>query len=209
MKIRAIIPACGLGTRMNMPINKSKELLPHPLYNTTLIGRHFYHCKQVGIEPLVITRQEKTDLIDYCALNQVECVIQPLQGEWVDTVLNSSSHWFDRNCLILPDTIYRDYNDLAPLVKHQELGSKIVVGYHDVTDPEKWGIVQDYQIIEKPNHQKLTPQSSNVYQAWGTLGFNKSAGLELFTGLKQNKWYNLKDASFYRLINFKDVTRGT
>lgn len=207
MKMKAIIPACGLGTRMNMPINKSKELLPHPLYNTTLIGRHLYHCKQVGIEPIVITREEKTDLIQYCSEQQVQCVIQPLQGEWVDTVINSSGHWAKRNCLILPDTIYRDYNDLASLVKHQELGSKIVVGYHEVTDPEKWGIVQNYQIIEKPNQYQLISQPSGVYQAWGTLGFNKLEGLDLFIGLKQNKRYTLKDASFYRLINFKDVTR--
>ncbi len=134
-----IIPCAGYGTRMNMPIGQSKELLLDKAGNH-LIEFYLNHCPHFNITPLVITRKEKTDLIAYCESNHIETLIIEPKGEWNDTVLASSLLWDEDNILVLPDTRFNSPRTaISDIKKGLELGNQAVIGLHKVDDVSKWG----------------------------------------------------------------------
>lgn len=121
--LKIIIPAAGYGRRVSDPSapNRSKELIINPQTGRPLIDKALGLAAQLRVPSVVITREEKTDLIDYIhnwskAHGQQQCgggpqapielqIIQPSR-EWPDTILQSESRWGEGNILILPDTDY-------------------------------------------------------------------------------------------------------
>lgn len=197
----AIIPAAGFGTRMGMRPDQSKELLPLGAGGGPLIQDILWQCEIYNLNPLVITRKEKKDLIEYCEKPNVHVHIIRPKGEWYDTVLASKRYWEEDNILILPDTRFSPATAIYDIEKSLELGSKAVFALHKVSDGSKWGTIKDYSLFEK------YPNSTNAW-AWGVIGFKKDYGEELFNSMREKKPLKLKDSSFLILDDFQDVTRG-
>lgn len=200
MITKCILPCAGYGTRMFMNPNESKEMLDDTTGNP-VIKYSLDLCKYYGFEPLVITRKEKTDLIKYCTDNQVQTLIIEPKGEWPNTILASEHLWEENNIMILPDTRFNPTHILYQMDQSLKLGNKAVIALHEVSDSEKWCIVDDYQLIEKPNW-------SEDATAMGLIGFKKSEGKYLFETIsKRNRPCNLVDAGFVFLDDFKDISR--
>lgn len=200
--MRAIIPCSGFGTRLGMALDQSKEMLPDNTYGAEhLIDFTLQFCKINNIEPFVITRKDKKDLIAYLnSLNVPFMLYEPkLRQDWYHTVLASKDHWAEENILILPDTRFGPLF-LGEMEKSLKLGTNAVFALHKVDNPEKWGIINDYKLYEKP--KKLKGQQL----AWGLIGFRKSYGRFLFANMKYI--IKLRNVSFTFLDFFKDVTRG-
>lgn len=201
--MRAIIPACGFGTRVGMLPNQSKELLLDS-NDKPLILWHLDNCWREGIEPVVLIRSEKTDLIRYLNDKEVEVVIMPPGKEWAETIYNSKDHWSDLNILLLPDTRFEPLNSLKQVKESLLFGCETVFAVHKVNDINKWGFIVHDQFCEKPNY----PDGIGG-NAWGIIGFSKAAGKEIFK-LMQNKnefYYHTFDPNFIFLDKFEDLTR--
>lgn len=200
---RLIIPAAGLGSRMNMPNNQSKELLINPYTNEPLIEYSLDLADHFGISPLVITRIEKQDLIQYCAVRGIETMIIGVKGEWANTVLQSKAWWDDDNILVLPDTIFNDeYETIKNIKNGLNLGNNAVFALHRVRDVSNWGYINNYEITEKPIG------NISVGFAWGLIGFKKTYGEKLFSALQtKNNPLQLENCGFTYLQSFNDLTR--
>ncbi len=197
--IKAIIPSAGYGTRMSMKPNESKEMLIDST-GKPVIQYSLDLCSKYGLEPIIITRKEKTDLINYVQGNATLHIIEPF-GEWPDTVLSSSKLWGKRNILILPDTRFSPDSVLQDISDQLALGCKSVTAYHNVTDPTKWCVIDNYKLTEKP-------LASNSSAALGLIGFEAIEGHHIFNGLKRrSEPVDLIDAGFVRLDSFIDITR--
>lgn len=201
--MRAIIPCCGFGTRMSMTPNESKEMLEDTRFGYKhIIDYAIQQCKLFNLDPLIITRPAKTDLIQYCEDNQIECMIYEPKGkqEWDETVLASKDHWYEDNILILPDTRFNSIYCIEDIRRGLELGNNAVMALHEVTDPSKWGIVDDYYLIDKPMYKE------GKWNAWGLIGFRYYYGQELFSGVRSG--IGLENVGFTYLKSFEDITRG-
>lgn len=205
--MRAIIPCAGYGTRMNMLPNKSKEMLLDKEdwgignKGKPLIQYALTICKMFNLEPIVITRKEKTDLRQYLFDNQVEFIDIEVEGEWPQTILKSKDHWNMDNILILPDTRFSSLRCIEDIQKGLKLGNNAVMALHEVPDPNKWGIVEDYLLFEKSKFIYTENQ-----WAWGLIGFKGYYGVELFSNMRDNG-FELKDVGFTYLNDFQDITR--
>lgn len=209
-KTRVILPCAGFGTRMSMKPDESKEMLHHNGF--PIIDYALDLCKEVGAQPVVITRVEKQDLKDY--LNEKNfngdtvffTEYSPI-GEWPQTILDNRKHWGMYNILLLPDTRFSpDINTLIDMNSLLQHGSQLVFARHKVQDPGNWGVIKNGMICEKPKGGIEGAE----YTAWGLIGFTKYAGVELFTAMtRPGEWHQLpKDTTFVELKSFKDVTRG-
>jgi len=205
--MKVIIPACGYGIRMGMQPNESKEMLieemPHPAmknYNQPIIQYSLDICEQYNLDPIVITRPHKEDLIEYLHKHRIEVMIhQPKDGEeWALTVLASQRHWEENNLLLLPDTRFHSTGIVLDIEEGLKLGNNAVFALHNVDDPHNWGIIKDYNLIEKPK-----TLSVGRYWAWGLIAFKDYYGEELFS----SKQLTLKDVGFCYLDHFRDITR--
>jgi dTDP-glucose pyrophosphorylase len=199
--MRALIPAAGYGTRMNMRPDQAKEMLPDPTNEGSYIIDYALNlCKSFDYEPLVITRKEKTTLRNYLDSQGVECLNISVDGEWMKTILKSKEYWHSDNILILPDTRFGRF-DCFPAIEHGlKLGNNAVFATHKVKDPENWGVITNYTICDKPKHLK------GEQMAWGLIGFKSNYGLELFGKLPFTT--KLENVGFTKLDWFKDITRG-
>jgi hypothetical protein len=207
MAYRALIPAYGYGKRVGMAKNRSKELLIDPETNQPLIQWHFDLCKKHKLSPLVITRKDKKDLIKYCELSGVECLVIPDHtGEWYDTVLMSKHRWFQYNILLLPDTKFKPQDIIKVMKRGSKNGTTVAV--HIVGEVDKWGIITFRNMFafmcEKPD-----TQYSVMGLAWGILGFDKVEGEALMKGFKSRSWFNvnLNLDNVFHLFGFRDLTR--
>jgi len=204
MRIKALIPACGYGTRVGMLPHQSKELIIDPGTNQPLIQWHLDICKKYNIEPLVIVRKEKIELIEYCKQQNVQYVVIEPEGEWPNTILKAKDHWGDANILLLPDTRWSDENVLVNIKKSLQNHKSFAIAKHWVTDGDKWGMLRNsdgYDIIMEKS------PSLRIGWAWGILGFNKKVGENLFSALLCEKQYRIEDRQFFILRWFKDITR--
>jgi len=202
---KMIIPAAGFGTRVGMAPNQSKELL-FGLDGRPMIEFSLRLAETSGLVPVVITREEKLDLLGYLhKRGGVEVhVIEP-QGEWPDTILSSAHLWGDINILCLPDTVF---SPAAKVVKcmilgHQHWGHDVSAACHAVNDPSNWGIVSGRTITEKP-------QIKGPSHAWGLLGWKEAAGRDLFLNLRERGRTYFVPGKFtgnYKLDSFTDLTR--
>lgn len=204
-RVVCLIPSAGYGTRMGCLPHEAKELIINPSTNKPLIQWHLDLCSKYNLKPLVITRKEKTGLIDYCKKQNVDCLLVEHQEEWTNTLLMVKEHWGETNILLLPDTNFSDTSVLSNIKHSLIIESKpLVAAVHNVKDGNKWGMVNHrytkYIIQEKPTNQK-------VGYAWGILGFKKECGIKLFENLKDKKVYSTNDLKIYKLQWFKDVTR--
>ncbi len=205
--MKAIIPCCGFGTRAGMLPNQSKEMLPdlNDEHERPLIHWHLMHCWRNGIEPLVLVRKEKEDLISYLAQKQVdvETIIMEPGKEMPETVYNAKDHWDNKNILLLPDTRFEPLNALKQVKKSLEFGCDAVFGVHEVNNLSLWGGISPGSYCEKPSY-------SIPGNAWGIIGFTKAAGKEIFTNLQtKNEPFYLGnfDVNFVFLEKFEDLTR--
>ncbi len=203
-----LIPAAGFGRRVGSPL--AKELLPHPKTQRPMIAECLARCPQGKRH--VITRPEKTNLIEFLHLHHPDVNIQLIENskEWPETLLLSQPHWTARNVVLLPDT------DFMPLNALPELASSLVqsaVGFatFEVNDPSVWGLVdfnnEGFAIAEKPR------QAPHGAKAWGLLGFQASVGVKLLSYLlesTQNHQWKTFDFSFAQvnLESFCDWTRS-
>lgn len=202
--MKYIVPCAGFGTRMSMKPNESKEMLVDPSTGLRLIDGVLRDAAVTGASVHVITRAEKTDLIEYITPkeNVTVQIIEP-EGEWADTVLQSQSFWDEKNILILPDTVWEPRLDtLFKIEASLKLGCDTVFAVHKVENVSKWGRVDWYSVTEKP--AILGPG-----YAWGLIGFTNSGNnCDLFeTMTEKNCPYRLQDSSFLFLDSFKDLTR--
>lgn len=201
LKTLCVIPCSGYGTRMNLLPNQSKEMLidktgfPVIQYSLDL-------CDKYDLEPLIITRKEKVDLIDYIKDKNIETLIIEPEGEWPNTILKSQHLWNENNILILPDTRFEPTSIINDIKLGLELGNRSVIAVHDVEDVSKWCIVgDDYRLIEKPKY-------SGQGVAMGLIGFKNIEGKALFDTLcVRGREFQLLDAGFVKLNSFEDITR--
>lgn len=196
---RAIIPAAGLGTRMGMLPNQSKELLIDPVTNQPLIQWHFNYCAKYNLIPLVVTRKEKTDLIDYCNKQGVQVLVVEPKGEWYDTIQQSKPYWEEMNVVLFPDSKFTD-DDKKMNEFFQSLDFKFIeccFGVQEVEDSSKWCVVTEEGIFEKT---KQGPGTAIV-----VFGFKKRTNL--FLELSQNKTTHIKYYHTFNINNFTDLTR--
>lgn len=200
--MRAIIPCAGLGTRMKMKHNESKEMLHDPTFAGLVIDYSLDLCQEFNLNPLVVTRKEKTDLIQYCAIKNIETMIIEPEGEWTNTVYISNDYWEKHNILILPDTRFQSPSVIEYMKRDLENGAKCSVALHKVTDPERWCIVNDYILYEKPDFD-LT-----YAYAMGLIAFDNIEGQYIFPALEKDKTAVPKNMSFQYLDSFKDITRS-
>lgn len=200
-EVRCIIPAAGFGTRMNMDPGKSKELLIDPVTNKPVIQWAIDLCKEYDLHPLVITRKEKMDLLNYCDENCIANAIIEPEGEWPNTIYMMKQAFYEDNILILPDTRFNPTSILKDIKTDLELGAKFSIALHKVEDSSKWCIVKDYQIVEKP-------ELNQPAWAMGLIGFKAQPGIGLFSTLSSRNVYKiLQNTSFQYLKDFKDITR--
>lgn len=202
--MRVIIPCAGYGTRMGMEPDKSKELLIDPSRNKPLIDYSLELCKGHGYDPFVITRREKTDLIDYLDENSVEYMFSTGNGEWMDSVLQTESYWGEHNLLVFPDTKFSTIEVIREMEMDMKIGSLASIALHKVKEPNKWCIVDNYWLMEKP---MINPHSPQTYWAFGLIMFHKSYGIKLFHSLSEDKYLRLENTSFKYLDIFVDLTR--
>lgn len=205
-KTRAILPCAGFGSRMKMASHESKEMLEDPVTGKYLIDYHLDLCKKYDLEPIVITRLEKEKFNEYIKSKNVEHIVLSKPGiEWPDTVLKSQGLWSQKNILFLPDTRIKPESIIQQTIKELETNLLCIVT-HEIPEGEqdKWGIVTDKIIYEKPTESGLPNE------AWGIIGFDKFIGEALFKGLSEIKYYefNEKSTSIIKLETFKDITRS-
>lgn len=201
-KIRAIIPCAGFGTRMGMLPHESKEMLLHN--GSPIIDYVLELCDICNIEPVIITRPIKKDLIDYVKDKAVVVKYNPT-GEWAETVLYNRKHWGDKNILILPDTRFSHPVSTLYRIKYKLAEYPVVLATHTVPDPWNWGYVtEDGYIREKP--RGLAGRA----EAWGLIGFHKSVGTQLFKYRKSDigNWVKLPEHFKVPMTSFEDITRG-
>lgn len=197
--MKAIIPCAGFGTRMNMRPDESKELVH---YNgRPLIAHTIELCKETGLTPHLIIRDQKRDLIQYCEVNDIDYQIVLPTKEWNESLLQSQLYWDTYNFLILPDTIFKPKSAIKSMKINLEFGVSLALAIHKVDDVSKWGQVTNGMIFEKPSYQ--TPG-----YAWGVMGFHKSMGHLLFSNLYKGGSIYIPKTSYILLDEFKDVTRG-
>jgi dTDP-glucose pyrophosphorylase len=207
--VRAIIPCAGFGTRMGRKPNESKEMMIDPVTGDPLIQYSLNLCKQYGLQPLIVTRPEKTILVDYCEADDVEVLEIEPSGEWPNTILMSKMLWHENNILILPDTRFNSTEVINQMKRGlMDDWDSINFALHKVSDHTKWCMVNSAEIVEKPSEQ-LSPWS----QAMGLIGFKDYMGESLFKALStRNRSYCLDkeryDYGNYFLDNFIDITRS-
>lgn len=202
--MKYIVPCAGYGTRMNMRPNESKEMLIDPSTGYRLIDNVLRLANVTGASVHVITRKEKTDLIEYLdTKNNVTVQIIEPEGEWASTVLASREHWDEYNVLILPDTKWDPLlTTLEQIEESLKLGCQSVYALHKVEDVSKWGAIRDYSVTEKPT-------IGGEGYAWGLIGFDASfSSHALFkTMASKNQPFVLEHTSFLFLDSFQDLTR--
>lgn len=202
----AIIPCAGRGTRMNMQSNQSKELLIDPITNKPLIEWHLDLCKQYDIEPVVVTRQEKRDLVDYCLDRNIKLQLVDIHGEWPYTVLASKNNWNAYNILLLPDSRFGSIKTFEHVLTDLSLSVKASIALSVQEDASKWCVVDKYYSIHEKPETSLT---ENKVFAMGVIGFNQCYGEQLFQSLGDRRYgpHRLENVSFQYLDWYRDITR--
>lgn len=206
-KVKAIIPCAGYGTRMQMESWQAKEMLRDPNDpSKVLIDYSMELCYKYNIEPVVITRREKTGLIDYLIKDhQLSNLIITEPGkEWAETVLKSQGLWGEKNILILPDTRFNPESVIPEMLDKLDK-VPVVAAIHSIDPKEsyKWGTV------DEDNGSIFEKENTNLNKAWGLLGFQKGDGRCLFNNLHpRGEWVGfLEEFMTVDLTDFKDITR--
>lgn len=202
--MKALIPCAGYGTRMRMQPHEAKELLPDEEGNPT-IEWSLNICKKYNIEPVIITRSEKLEFIEYLKNNNINYIIGGGESTG-ESILNAKEQWGDYNIVILPDTRF-DYPETLfhDMLKGMKLGNDCTFALFNVEDHHNWGVVCDNTFYEKP--KKIFTQEDNAL-AWGLFGFKKSYGETLLTNYNiTSEPLKLTNPGYYFIENFRDISR--
>lgn len=202
--MKALIPCAGYGTRMRMQPHEAKELLPDEEGNPT-IEWSLNICKKYNIEPVIITRSEKLEFIEYLKNNNINYIIGGGESTG-ESILNTKEQWGDYNIVILPDTRF-DYPETLfhDMLKGMKLGNDCTFALFNVEDHHNWGVVCDNTFYEKP--KKIFTQEDNAL-AWGLFGFKKSYGETLLTNYNiTSEPLKLTNPGYYFIENFRDISR--
>lgn len=202
-----VIPAAGLGTRVGMKRHESKEMLYVKAEKQRVIDYSLKLCKKHGIRPIVVSREEKKDLNDYCTKKGVDVCLIDDSKEWADSVYQSNPYWGESNILIFPDTRWENSDATIKKIKFDmsRVGVRISLGVLEVEDMSKWCGLYYYNstLIEKHIHMKSTPGL-----AFGVIGFSKYAGLKTFEEIRVSGRVSIPpETQFFELEGFKDITR--
>lgn len=198
-----IIPAAGYGTRMLMSPGQAKEMLPDST-GKPIINYSLHIAEDLHINPLVITRKDKDQLINHLQGLMTRILIIEPEGEWPNTILKSKHLWKKRNILILPDTRFIPISVIQPMIDSLQKHA-VSAAIHDVGDVSLWGAVKKtktgLKMCEKP-HKK------SKGQAWGLLGWRLEEGEALFQHFStRNVWKIFENSVSFKLDEFKDITR--
>lgn len=209
MNTRILIPAAGFGKRVGSP--PAKELLPHPKTGKPMITEAVELAKSFG-EPLVLTRADKKELIEYMTKNKIEFEIIDETREWPDTILAAKEYWLDANIVLLPDTEFLPTSLPKKLVEGLEIdNTSVTFGTFKVNDFSNWGMIDPAAktlcIADKPSINK------NNSIAWGLIAFRIEVGEPLFQAISDsNKDRLWKETGInyktYELEYFNDFTRS-
>lgn len=208
--MKVIIPCAGFGTRVGSPL--VKELIPSKIDGKPLI--HFILSAAVkrNWEIHLITRKEKTPLIEY-AQNFPKTFVQIVEPtkEWPHSILESKNYWSEHNLLVLPDTYFSPLgilDDIESLLCCYETTYAVI----EKENYNTWGVVdtdsKNLKLIEKPHPHGLR----NSHRAWGMIGFHRDIGVEVFnahlesTFDHQEKILTIK-SKYLPLEVFDDLTR--
>ena len=202
--MKALIPCAGYGTRMRMQPHEAKELLPDEEGNPT-IEWSLNICKKYDIEPVIITRSEKLEFIEYLKNNNINYIIGGGESTG-ESILNAKEQWGDYNIVILPDTRFEYPKTLFhDMLKGMKLGNDCTFALFNVEDHHNWGIVCDNTFYEKP--KRIFTQEDNAL-AWGLFGFKKSYGETLLTNYNTtSEPLKLTNPGYYFIENFRDISR--
>lgn len=202
-----IIPAAGWGTRIGQPV--SKEMLIGP-DKKPLIDFSIQLADQFNMQPLVITRREKTNLVEYLCSRNIDTIFVEPTREWPETVLKSSDFWHEKNIVCLPDTTFEPLDALKSVA--EELNAfEIAFGCFKTNQPELWGMVAEtengFEICEKPTEDKPG------FKAWGVFGFKKEVGHkslgQFLESALDRSWKTLgKSCKIIEIDMFQDHTRS-
>ena len=230
-----LLPAAGFGTRVGS--SNVKEIF-FGANGGPLIEASLHQARLCDWAVHVITRKEKTDLLNYLKEYQNKYfnpdqvdgfnisiqIIEPSR-EWPDTLLKSKDYWRHVNLLCLPDTIYEPqdvWNSMIADVQQalaQGKKNMISAGLFTTEDYSKWGVMKvgkstSLFLCEKPQPSTLLEMMEvDSVKAWGLIAFSKAIGEKLFSAQLEStfdhQWKSLEtDFVFHELSMFKDLTRG-
>lgn len=194
-----IIPAAGLGTRMGMKKNESKEMLIDPMTRKPVIQWSLDVCKRAKLNFIVIVRKEKKDLISYLNKNNYPYVTIAESRSWEYSIEQIERLWGEKNIILLPDTRFKQSEDILHRIAQFLDSYPVSYGKHLVDDISLWGAVERRCFCEKPNER------ISGY-AWGILGFRRDVGIELLAQMEAQCWFFMNSRSLI-MPYFKDITR--
>jgi dTDP-glucose pyrophosphorylase len=200
-----ILPAAGHALRLGQP--QAKEMLIHDA--APLIDWSLELATELGFQVVVITRKEKTNLIQHLQSQKVDFLLVDSTQEWPETVLRSKENWREKNLLVLPDTRFSPKRVAADLLENLTERAPLHFAIHRIKDSRQWGVIdhqsRNLRICEKP-------LESDWPWAWGLIGFRQEAGERLFSALLRSaldhRWQELGDSLQTTELNFFiDLTR--
>jgi hypothetical protein len=199
-----IIPSAGLGNRMSMKLNESKEMLPDP-NGGRIIDYPINLCHRFNLDPLFIIRKEKHDLVTYTKQYEQVKLSKPTK-EWPHTVLRSQHKWREKNLLLLPDTRFKPVDSIQTALEMLDVYD-VIFGVHKVSDLTRWGYVlkvgNDCMVGEK--YQDVIGEG----WAWGFIAFrNSEIASNMFKVFRDRNVLTLvKNSDIIKLDSFVDLTR--
>ncbi len=222
-----LIPAAGYGRRMGSPA--AKELLYSTDLQMTFIDHAIRLAHSWQATPIVVTRADKTELIEYLRANCADQIrLHLIEGsvEWADTCVQSISLLAEHSVLLLPDTQFSPA-DIGLSLFAALTDAEISAACFSPASLSTWGAIATSKdgllICEKPKSPPVCtdhPGAPLVYdgyenaKAWGLLGFRKGRAHELFSKISRSHeehstWQKLECTYKELPLNhFVDLTRG-
>ncbi len=215
-----LIPAAGFGKRVGEP--PAKEMLIDPENQKPLIDWSLQLAVDLGLKPVVITRESKTSLISYLEKywrsRGVAIHLVSHSKEWPDSILQSEVLWGAINLMLLPDTRFKPTSLVEDLIRDCEKNKDASFGYFRTNESlDTWGVLdwresRTLKICEKPKilSKNFSPQDNIA--PWGLISFKKEVGKNLFSDLlksnQSHEWFDFKNSySLHELNSFRDITR--
>ncbi|MEW6055464.1 MAG: NTP transferase domain-containing protein [Bdellovibrionota bacterium] len=216
-----LVPAAGFGKRVGSP--RAKELLADER-GLPMIDWCIEHARDRKWKSVVVTRAQKTELIEYLAFKRspLHPVLETCEIkeslEWPDSLLQSQLHWSENNLVVLPDTRFKPAHVLDQLSAALRQGAHAAFALFDVNEETHgpfcaWGIVDPSRFVlcEKPREIPSGMEKKNC-KAWGAFGFKKHYGKELLELMLEStlshRWQKLsRETKFAQLESFVDLTR--
>ncbi len=215
-----LIPAAGFGKRVGEP--PAKELLIDPENQRPLIDWSLQLAIDLGLKPVVITRESKTSLRayldEYWHSRGVEVHLVSHSKEWPDSILQSEVLWGPINLMLLPDTRFEPISLVKQLIHDCENDKDASFGFFRTIERlDTWGVLdwsasRTLKICEKPKTLPRISSPQDKMAPWGLISFKKEVGKNLFSDLlgsnQSHEWFEFRNSySLHELNSFRDITR--